>query len=228
MRSEDDITSDVHVYDERSQEWKKTIPPMPTARYFPCVLSLQSALVVAGGNTAPLNFTAIVEVFKPDTSQWYRTDSLPSPCRDMSLVAIGKTCYALGGYKAPSSLSQALYASVDELLHNAVPSTYRDSCDTRSAWKTLPNTSMHRPAAAVLAGNLLAIGGEESSRGGADMKEVYTYSPSTNSWIHISDLPAPRSITTVAVLSSTEILVIGGWDSGRVNTIYKGTLHLNS
>ena len=229
MRSKDDTTNDVYVYDESSREWKKTIPPMPTARYFPSVLSLQSALVVAGGNTP--SYTAVVEIFKPDASdsQWYRTDPLPSGCRDVSLVAIGNSCYALGGYKTPSSLSQALCASADELLHNAVPAnqtTRSDSCDTRSAWKTLPNTSTYRPAAAVLAGNLLAIGGEESSRGGADMKEVYTYSPSTNSWIYISDLPAPRSIITVAVLSSTEILVIGGWNSGRANTVYKGTLHL--
>ena len=227
VRSKDDATNDVYVYDERSREWKQNIPPMPTARYFPCVLSLQSALIVAGGN-AP-SYTAAVEIFKTDTSQWYRTDPLPTACRDVSLVAIGNTCYVLGGYKTPSSLNQALYVSVDELLHNAVPAnqtTHKGSRDTRSAWKTLPNTSMYRPAAAMLAGNLLAIGGEESSRGGADKKEIYMYSPSTNSWIYISDLPAPRSIITVVVLSSTEILVIGGWDSGRANTVYKGTLRL--
>ena len=79
----------------------------------------------------------------------------------------------------------------------------------------------------MIAGNLLAIGGKETSKGGADKKEVYTYSPSTNSWIYISDLPTLRANTTVAVLSSTEILVIGGWaDGGRVSTVYKGTLYL--
>jgi N-acetylneuraminic acid mutarotase len=80
----------------------------------------------------------------------------------------------------------------------------------------------------MLAGNLFAIGGREtSSKGGASKKEVYMYSPSTNSWIYISDLPAPRSMTSVAVSSSTEILVIGGFDGrDRVNTVYKGTLAL--
>ena len=78
----------------------------------------------------------------------------------------------------------------------------------------------------MLAGNLLAIGGNETSKGEADMKEVYMYSPSTKSWIYISDLPAPRAGPAVAVLSSTEILVIGGWNDGRKNTVYKGTLHL--
>ena len=78
-----------------------------------------------------------------------------------------------------------------------------------------------------LAGSLLVVGGAESSIGEADKKAVYMYSPSTNSWVYISDLPAPRSCTVVAVLSSTEILVIGGFvDGGLVNTVYKGTLHL--
>ena len=61
------------------------------------------------------------------------------------------------------------------------------------------------------------------------MKEVYMYSPAISSWIHISDLPVPQTGISVAVLSSTDILVIGGWYDGHVNTVYKlkGTLHLS-
>ena len=221
------MTNEVYTYVEQSREWKQTVPPMPTSKCFPGVLSLQSVLVVAGGCTS--SYTAAVEIFKPDTSQWYRTDPLPKACLDISLVAIGNTCYALGGYDG-SQLNRVLYVSVDDLLHNAVPvnqATHNSSSDSQSAWKTqvLPNTLTYRPAAAVLTGNLLAIGGREAYKGGANRKEVYMYSPSTNSWIYISDLPAPRSITTVAALSSTEVLVIGGWDEGmRVNTVYMGTL----
>ena len=199
---------------------------MPTARQSPGVLSLQSALVVAGGSTF-WEYIDAVEVFKPDTSQWYRSDPLPTACEDISTVTIGNTCYALGGSN-DSYLNQALYASVDDLLRNAVPAnqtTHSGSSDTQSAWKMLPNTPTYQPAAAVLAGSLLAIGGDETSEGGADKKEVYMYSPSTNSWIYISDLPAPRSSTAVAVLSSTRVLVIGGWNEReRVNTVYQGTL----
>ena len=217
-------TNKVYTYGKQSQKWKQTIPPMPTARDSPGVLSLQSALVVAGGDTSS-GVTDIVEIFKPDTLQWYKTDPLPpTGCRDVSLVTIGNTCYALGGFKYPFCLNQALYASVDDLHCNAVPANL--TSDTQSAWKTLPNAPTYKPAAAVLVGNLLAIGGDEASYGGADKKEVYMYSPSTNSWIYISDLPAPRSSTAVAVFSSTEILVIGGCYGGRVNTVYKGTLNL--
>ena len=221
-------TNEIYTFDGIYLTWKQTIPPMPTARWCINVLSLQSALVVAGGLT-PSSYTTAVEIFRHDTSQWYRTDPLPIACCHMPLVAIGNICYALGGWNR-SNLKQAIYALVDDLLGNAVPAnqtTHSGSSDTQSAWKTLPNTPTYLPATAVLAGNLLAVGGKETSEIlGAAKKEVYMYSLSTNSWIYISDLPAPRSNAAVAVLSSTEILVIGGYDGNRVNTVYKGTLHL--
>ena len=70
------ITNEVYTYDERSQKWKQTIPPMPTARCTRIVLSLQSAPVVAGGYTPSRNTTDIVEIFKPDTVQWYTANRL--------------------------------------------------------------------------------------------------------------------------------------------------------
>ena len=136
-----------------------------------------------------------VEIFKSETLQWYKTNPLPMACRDISLVAMGNTCYALGGFQykmVAANLNQALYASVDNLICHAVPAdqaTYSGSSDTiaQSAWKTLPNTPNYQPTAALLAGNLLAIGGNEKSVSGAQ-KDVYAYSPSTNSWIYLSDL----------------------------------------
>ena len=102
----------------------------------------------------------------------------------------------------------------------------------KSVWKTLPNTPTYEPAAAVLAGKLLAIGGTKTAKKGANRKEIYMFSQSTNSWTYIGDLPAPRFDAAVAVLSSTEILVIGGWGGDavqeRMNTVYKGTLLLSS
>ena len=200
---------------------------MPTGRLSPGVVSLQSALIVAGGITST-SYTAAVEIFKPDLWQWYKTDELPTSCCGVSLVIINNTCHVLGGVKKLSSLQyldQALYASVDDLYLNAVPAnqtTHSGSIDTQSAWKILPNTPTKIPIAAALAGNLLAIGGRgdpnEDRR-----REIYMYSPSTNSWTHFMDLPAPRSGPAVAVLSSTEILVTGGFDGAKVNT---GTLYL--
>ena len=171
-------TSEVYTY-EQSQKWKQTIPPMPTARNSPGVLSLQLVLIVEGGYTSSW-YTGAVEIFKPDTSHWYKTDSLPRACNNISLVAICNTRYALGGYKVPLSPSQAFNASVDDLLSNAVPANQTTHSHTQSAWKTLSNTPTYISAAAVLAGNFLALGGKETSEGGGDKREVYMYCPSTN------------------------------------------------
>ena len=226
---------DVYRYNEKSQKWKLITPPdcKPMARDCASVLSLQTALIVAGGEYKLRFATNVVEVFLEDTSQWCRTDPLPTECCSLSMVAIGNTCYAIGGFKFPSHLNQAFYASVDDLLHNAVPAnqtTHSGSSDTESAWKTLPNTPNYGSTAAVLGGNLLAIGGWKSSREEASTKQIHMYSPSTNSWIYISDLPEPRADIAIAILSSTDILVIGGSSSAdsnseyRTRSVLKGTL----
>ena len=64
----------------------------------------------------------------------------------------------------------------------------------------LPNTPTYGPGAAVLAGNLAAVGGRETADGGASKKVLYMYSPSTKSGICIGDLPAPQSSTAVVII----------------------------
>ena len=221
------ISNELHTYDKK---WKQNaLPPMPTARYDPGVVSLQSALVVAGGEIGHVTYTNAVEIFKPDCMQWWRTNPLLLDCCRISLVAIGNTCYALGGFKHPlQHLNQALEASVDDLLHNAVPADQVSGCDTQSAWKTLPNTLRYNPAAAMLAGDLLVMGGWEESKGGERRKDVYVYSTTTNSWIYVSNLPVPQARSIVATLSSGELLVMGGYgDHGDVKTVYRGMLTMD-
>ena len=208
---------------------------MPTARWSPSVLSLQSALVVMGGQgmAAPSDaHTTLVEIFKPDTSQWYRTCGPPKDqtALALQLIAIGDKCYTLGG----SDLDQIFFASVNDLLRFAVPAAANQIThiashrDNKSAWKKLCETETVAPAVSLLDGNLLTIGGSERFMG----TKVYMYCPSTTSWIYISDVPIRQAGATVAVLSSTEILVIGGWIEDDVfleclDSVYKGTLHLN-
>ena len=193
---------------------------MPTARHSTSVLSLQSKLIVVGGDAG--YYLDAVEIFRADTSQWYKTDPLPTACCGISPVVIGKTCYILGGFKYPSHLNQTLHASVDDLLRNAVPANQTNHIVTQSSWKVLAKTPTSGPAAAVIGGNLLAISGK-----GKEGTVVYMYSPSTNSWICFGDLPEPQSYTSVAILSSTEILVAGGSCGDKKNIVYKGTLTLN-
>ena len=123
-------------------------------------------------------------------------------------------------------MKQALYISISDLLLNAIAANETISSDATSIWKSLPDTPRYIPTAVEFAGRLLAIGGGNHPNGGEDMKEVYMYSDAAKCWIYIGDLPAPRANTAVVALSATEILVIGGYDQGDVNTVYKGTLQI--
>ena len=82
----------------------------------------------------------------------------------------------------------------------------------------------------MLGGKLLGIGGTDKATKGENRKKVYMFAESANLWTYIGDFPAPSFNAAVAVVSSTEILVIGGWGGEtvqeRVNTVYKGILKL--
>ena len=175
-----------------------------------------------------------VEIFKTDTSQWYTTDPLPIACSNMSAYPTSdNTCYLLGGYKPATCINSVFRASLDDLLQNATVFTVGQgsSCDHhnsthKSAWESLPDTPNYQPTIAILLNStVVAIGGWKTTKGREPKGEIHTFSPSTNSWVYTGDLPTPRAVTTAAVLSPTELLVIGGWDGEkRVKTVYKGTL----
>ena len=229
-KSDGEVTNEVYEFDEVTHSWKQSISSMPTARHSPAVLSHHSTLTVAGGNTGH-GRTAVVEVFREETSQWHTTEPLPFRWLNPSSLLINNRWYLLGGATERESCSnRAVCAHVDLLLQEALPhdqaSTDRDSTNN-SAWEVLPNTPHYIPATATLGASLLAVGGTTTNEYPPNPQAaVHVYSPCTNAWIHISDLPAPRMWTATAMLSPTELLVIGGWNNGKQNSVYKGLLRI--
>ena len=229
-KSGDKVTNEVYEFDEVTHSWKQSIPPMPTARQFPAVLSHHSTLTVAGGNTGH-GRTAVVEVFIEETSQWHTTEPLPFHWDFASSLLINNRWYFLGGRTEGEIYSnRAVCAHIDLLLQKALPrdqaSTDRDSTNN-SAWEVLPNTPHYTPAAATFGASLLAVGGTTTKEYPLNPQTaVHVYSPCTNAWIHISDLPAPRVVTATAMLSPTELLVIGGWSNVKQISVYKGLLRI--
>ena len=229
-KSDRKVTNEVYEFDEVAHSWKQSIPPMPTARWAPAVLSHHSTLTVAGGSTRH-GHTAVVEVFREETSQWHTTKPLPFRWGYASSLLISNRWYLLGGAAEGEYYSnRAVCAHIDLLLQKALPrdqaSTDRDSTNN-SAWEVLPNTPHYRPATATFGASLLAVGGTTTNNIPPNPHAaVHVYSPCTNAWIHISDLPAPRVWTATAMLSPTELLVIGGWNNGRQNSVYKGLLRI--
>ena len=214
-KSDGKDTNEVYEFDEETQSWKQSIPPMPTARRSPAVLSHHSTLIVAGGNIGTFDptYTRAVELFREDTSQWYTTKPLPFRWITSASVLINNRWYLLGDETVSGpgvyfyDSNPAVCTHVDILLQKALPrdqaSTDRDSTD-KPAWEVLPDSpNCAQPAAHV-------------------------YSPYINAWIHImvSDLPAPKvRNATAMMLSPSEVLVIGGQNSqGIQNCVHKGLL----
>ena len=228
-KSDGAVTNEVYEFDEVTQSWKQSIPPIPTARWSPAVLSHHSSLTVAGGCTGPTR-TSVVEVFREETSQWHTTEPLPFRWRDASSVLINNRWYLLGGRADEEYYSnRAMCAHIDLLLLKALPhdqvSTDRDVPNT-SAWEVLPYTPHYRSAVATFGASVLAVGGTTNAYPLDAEAAVHVYSPCTNEWFHISDLPAPRVMVATAMLSPTELLVIGGWGHGQENSVYKGLLRI--
>ena len=227
------LCNEVYEFDEVTHSWKRSIPPMPTARSSPAVLSHHSTLTVAGGHTGVIS-TSVVEVFREETSQWHTTEPLPFRWDSPSSLLIDNRWYLQGGRAHGSDCmysNRAMCAHVDLLLQKALPrdqaSTDSDSTNN-SAWEVLPNTPHYTSAAATFGAALLAVVGTTSTNYPFNTQTaVHVYSPYTNAWIHISDLPAPRMGTATAMLSPTELLVIGGWYNRSIqNSVYKGLLRI--
>ena len=228
----------IHKFEEHSQTWKKSIPPMPTARYNTTVLSHPSCLVVAGGVKYPENSNLdTVEIFNINTSQWSQTDKLPIACCQLSGVVSKDMVYLVGGRDDKQRQNKTITASINELLSNAIPVTQPNEeqranvsqeCD--SAWNEVANTPAYFPLAVTASDMVLAMGEFRSSDFSEyqPVKGIYAYSTSMNSWIQIGDLPAPVTCMAVAALSPTEFVVIGGLneDKTRLKTVYKGNLNI--
>ena len=232
-KSSGKVTNEVYEFDEVTHSWKQSISPMPTARYSPAVLSHHSTLTVAGGNSDVFfsTRTAAVEVFREETSQWHTTEPLPFRWENSSPLLINNRWYLLGGAAEGEDYSnRTVCADVDLLLQKALPrdqaSIDKDSTNN-SAWEVLPNTRYYAPATATFGASLLAVGGTTTSKKTTyGVAAVHVYSPCSNAWIHIDNLPAPRVSAAIAMLSPTELLVIGGWYKGSQSSVYKGLLRI--
>ena len=238
-------SNEVYTYDEQAKSWKQTIPPMPTARHSPGVLSLQSALVVAGGayeltrqpsftekfkqltsvvdvNLQYTEFSDVVEIFKLDTLQWYRAMPLPICCQIISLIDIGNTCYALGGCRTQGGRRCKKEAiSFKQAFYVSIDDLL---CNTVPANQI---SKRFQPDWGILCNTPIygtfaaALAGKLLAIGQSkkNMLEIYIHDSSIDSWAYIGTLPFHDQGNNFAAanISPVEILVVVG------SSVYKGT-----
>ena len=212
------ISNAVYDFDEQSQKWESTIPPMLTARHSLTAVSYLNSLIACGGNDAN-GVSNAVEVFKPGTSQWYKSSPLPFPCYHMSSTIIHGSCYMLGGFDQHAFTDKVLCAQIADLLEPPALATTSNP-KNKSHWYHFRTVRYTCTAAANLGGCLLSIGGRAA--------KVYMYSQMKNTWSKLTDLPKDGAYLgpAVAELPTGELLLIGGATSKLEpqSTVYKGII----
>ena len=206
----------VHVFNKR-KTWKQTIPPMPTARMWPAVVSLPTHLVVAGGVLGSRDCTDNVEIYNISTSQWSETGRLPYACRDQRGIVYNNTVYLMGGYD-DKNLNKVCAAQVDKLI-SADRQDDGSANKADSVWNTISNTPSYRPSPVTISDTLFAVGGVNSEHKAT--QRIYAYSSSMDSWLYVGDLPSPIAYAATVSLSPSQCLMIGGSNKRRQSTVYK-------
>ena len=199
---QDVVTGKVHMLDSSSQKWEESIPPMPTARYNAAVFSQPSCLTVVGGKGQSNIKLSKVEIFIPQTSQWHNASPAPSPLSFMTTTVIHNKCF----------LAECIDSKVYQLcvsVHLATTTTGSSvTPQVTTEWKGLPELPYERFALGSLNGCLLAVGGAEWLN---PISTVQCYSPITNTWKRVGDLPDRRHMCSTVLLPTTgELLVMGG------------------
>ena len=212
----------VYTYVQETQQWEKSIPPMPTPRLLPTVITYNSSIAVCGG----LEGERAVEVFNSEAAQWHTAAPLPVACVYMQLTIINDTCY-LGGGGALSSSKSIMYASLPSLFQSSSPHEQQTSAQQQSVWTVLPDMPLYHSALANIGGTLLALGGHESASS-PPSDAIHAYSASTKAWVKIASLPQACSSATAELLPSGEVMLIGGFDSKEKvsKAVYIGTFNI--
>ena len=184
-------------------KWEELLPPMPTARIRPAVVTTPTNLIVAGG----LNGDAltVVEVLDTNTLEWFLASSIPK--------ALGSPHMSLcGGNLYLSEHNTIFSCSVEELLKSCKPAS-TDSSDGGSVWTKLADIPVsHWASLMTYSGCVLSIGGSDKYDEGTPTGAIHCYDERSDSWSVIGEMPTPRYDTLVAVLPSNELIMVGGYD----------------
>ena len=209
-----DVTGRVHTLNSSTQKWVESIAPMPTARDSPAVYSQPSCLTVVGGRDQHDTNLSDVEIFMPHTSQWHKASPAPSPLYRMTTTVINNKCFIA---EYDSTKVYQLCVS----LHQ----TTTDSSDTPQViteWTNLCDLPHERCGLGSINGCLLAVGGRWPN----PITAILGFSPITNTWKTVGELPEPRLNCTTVLLPTGELLVMGGWDGNlsRINKVWRAVI----
>ena len=208
------VTNKLWTLTEHDQ-WRETLPPMATKRCVASAVEFADNILVAGGEDDNGRNVNIVEVY--DGHHWAEAQCLPRPSyRNMKSAVLNGHWYLMEG---DGLGKEVYYASLDSLVASCQPSEK----PLPSVWKRLPDVPHDRSSTAVFGNRLIVVGGFPAS------SSIHAYSPRTQSWVHVGDMPVGLHSTCTAVLPTGDLMVIGGWSNTYIESdcMYKAILKFN-
>ena len=184
-------TNTILTFSEHSQRWIQSHPAMPTALTFPAVIGYQDHLIVAGGYNSKNNRIPDVDILDTTSNKWKTAQPLPST-DNYYTVLIEDTQYLVG-----QSTQTVLRAHVPTLVSGA----------KSGVWETLPNAPYYHSSPVTIGNTLLTVGGSDKPQGGNLTASIHMYSPTTNQWTRVGDLPEPIHYPCCIVMNSDLFLL---------------------
>ena len=187
--------------------WLENFSPMPTKRSHTVAVTTLQHLIVAGGENTS-NLLDLVEVMDIETLMWSTAASLPHPYSYASATICGDQLYMLGEHKKVVDSRKrhtnlvVLTCSLTKLVQS-----YSES-SSNSVWHRIADVPVYRSTCAAINGELVAVGGLDVK--GKTTSAIHKYDPTTDSWDIISNMPTARYRCLVAVLPTSEMMVVGG------------------
>lgn len=188
------ISNQLWVMDEQ-QYWAQSLPPMTTKCSRASAVSVDHHLIVAGGLNDKLDRLNVVQVY--DGHQWKRVQPLPKAGYFMKSALLDGIWYLTGG----GEQEKEIYCVS---IHSLIATTSSKRARQASVWKELPNVPLEWSTPVAIGKQLAVIGGYTYS------SAIHVYSHSTNSWVHVEDLPVACYSTCTLILPTGELLVVGG------------------
>ena len=208
------VTMELSTWYEEEGRWKQVLPPMPTRRASPAVISHDNLLLVTGGVatgfSTVLNATDVLDL---TTMKWTSPKGLNLPVAlwGHHLALCGEYLYLVGGVAVEpkqtldNNSTQAWRAKWSDVKQTAAP---EHSQPQRGVWTRIADPPTLRPAAVSCGGTLYTVGGR--ARNGIPISSVYTYIAPRNQWVFVGDMSVGRVEHCAVPLSSNTIFVAGG------------------
>ena len=203
------VTNELWVLDEQQKLNSDCLPAMPTARMLASAISKGIHLVVAGGydgcvypRTTQAVKLDVVEVYNGHV--WEKVQSLPNPDSGM------KSIFYEGNWFL-SRRFQIYYTSLDSLIATASSSSGTPD-EQIPVWKEPTDLPLLDLSTPTMFGNQLVdireYNSSDSMGFSRSISALYVFSPQSNQWMHVGDLPVVCRSTCMLLLPTGELLVV--------------------